>query len=346
MAKKVTMSSASALRLQIEAALAHRIPSALTPVPRGIRPVAPTGVETVDALLDGGLPLGAITEMTGPECSGRTSLALSFVAGITRAGGIGAWVDVSNTFDPESASAAGVGLARLLWVRCGAGLAKAQPPDVFRFVLPEKYWVAPRAKQGVHGGGCGGHPRNETKDMAATMSGWLQPRCAEPQRRVRPQREDFTPPVKAAPQPAQRRAPSGKNWTRIEQALRATDLLLQAGGFAVVVLDMAGLPPENAARVPLATWFRYRAAAERTQASVLLLTQYPCAKSSGELLLRFQPGEVCNDETTVFTGSAYRLEVERRRFKQASQNVLPLRKPPRSANAAEWRGQCSWEGPQ
>ena len=69
------------------------------------------------------------------------------------------------------------------------------------------------------------------------------------------------------------------------------DLLLQAGGFSAIVLDMASIELEHASRVPLATWFRYRAAAERTQACVLLLTQHGCAKSSTELLLRFEPGK-------------------------------------------------------
>ena len=311
-----------------------------------IRPVAPTGVAAVDALLDGGLPVGAITEMAGPECSGRTSLALSFVAGVTRAGRVGAWVDVSNALDPESAAAAGVDLARLLWVRCGAKGEQAQAAG-YRFALPEKYWVAPEAKQGLHGGGCGGHPRNEAKGMAAAVGGWLRPeavapRCAEPQRRERREREVFEPQAQRAAERV-RGGPQTKPWQRMEQALRATDLLLQAGGFSVVVLDMAGLAPEHAARVPMATWFRYRAAAERTQASVLLLTQHACAKSSGELLLRFGAGEDCGDETTVFTGMAHRLEVERRRFGAEAENVVSMRRPPQSVGA-EWRSQCNWAG--
>jgi recombination protein RecA len=344
------MPSASALRLQIETALARRIPSALTPAPKVIRPVAPTGVPAVDALLDGGLPIGAITEMVGPESSGRTSLALSFVAGITRQGNVAAWVDVSNTLDPESAAAAGVDLSRLLWVRCGVAAAQAEPPAAYRFALPEKFLVPPLAIHGLHGGGCGGHPRNEVKGLAEAVTGLLRPeafapRCAEPQRRVRPEREVFEPPALRTIQPVRPRPRAGKPWPRMEQALRATDLLLQAGGFSVVVLDMGSLAPEHVSRVPLATWFRYRAAAERTQASVLLLTQHSCAKSSGELLLRFQPGRACDDEATVFTGSAYRLEVERRRFSQAPTNVVPLRKPPRSVSAAEWRSHCTWAGP-
>lgn len=44
------MRSAATIRLQIEAALAHRISSALTPAARSIRPVAPTGLAEVDVL--------------------------------------------------------------------------------------------------------------------------------------------------------------------------------------------------------------------------------------------------------------------------------------------------------
>src|SRR5271168_1081844 len=138
------MPTASALRAQIEASLAHRIPSALSPAPRITRPVAPTGIPSVDALLDGGLPLGAITEIVGPECSGRTSFALAFLASITQAGKVCAWVDVTDALDPESAAATGVDLSRLLWVRCGiessaanSPQAPAHPGKTFR--LPEKY---------------------------------------------------------------------------------------------------------------------------------------------------------------------------------------------------------------
>ena len=82
-----------------------------------IRSTAQTGVTEVDEVLEGGLPVGAITEMIGPECSGRASLALSFLAHITWAADVCAWIAVSDVFDPESAAAAGVDLSRLLWVR-------------------------------------------------------------------------------------------------------------------------------------------------------------------------------------------------------------------------------------
>src|ERR1700732_2519608 len=102
------MPSATALRDQIEATLAKRIPSALTPAPRIIRLVSPSGIGPVDDLLRGGLPLGAITEITGSESSGRTSFALSFIAQITKTEKVCAWIDVSDTLHPESAAAVGV----------------------------------------------------------------------------------------------------------------------------------------------------------------------------------------------------------------------------------------------
>lgn len=348
-ANTIAMLSASTLRLQIENALSHRIPSVLTLRKRMIRPVAPTGVSEVDELLEGGLPFGAITEIVGPDSSGRTAIALSLLHLLTRAGRVCAWVDVSDTFFPESAAAEGVDLSKLLWARCGVSQSQAKQSPEYKFSLPEKHLVPATIKKGLHGGGCGGHPRNEVRELPDAISGLLRPgaiapRCAEPQRRVRPEGEIFTSQTQFNAPRSNVRTCSSKPWARIEQALRVTDLLLQAGGFSAIVLDMASLSAEHASRVPLATWFRYRAAAERTQAVFLLLTQHSCAKSSGELLLRFQPGKVRDDEATVFTGIEHRLQVERRRFMQESTNVVSLRKPPQSANAAHWKSQTTWAG--
>jgi hypothetical protein len=345
-AKIFAMPSASAIRFQIETALAHRVPSALTPMLRVPRPVAPTGIAAVDDLLEGGLPVGAITEFVGPECSGRTSLALTFLARMTRMGSVCAWIDVCDGMDPESTAATGIDLSRLLWVRCGGS---AEPPRFStRFQFPQKYLAPPQVQKEFHGG-LGPHSQAEVKEPSEAVSDLLRPenfapRCAEPQRRMKPERKDFMP---ISPMPAAKLNPhvrSGKPWRRIEQALRVADLLLQAGGFSAIVLDMAGVAPEYSARVPIPTWFRYRAAAERTQTSLLLLTQHSCAKSSAELLLRFQPGSACDDETTVFTGIEHRLEVEQRRFTQVHANIVPMRKPPQRESDAHWRTRSTWAG--
>jgi recombination protein RecA len=269
--KAKIMSSAAALRSQIEAALADRIPSALTPVAKTIREVTPTGIVGIDAVLDGGLPVGAVTEMIGAECSGRTALALSFVAQVTRAERVCAWIDVSNALSPESAAASGIDLKRLLWVRCGVQPAR-KPASSLQddFALPEKYLTPPAAKSGLHCGGFGPHPRTETKGLSDGVSDLLRrdavaPRCAEPQRKIRVEREIVEPPTL---QPSKRYSPSirtAKPWSKIEQALRVTDLLLQAGGFSAIVLDLGSIAPEHVSRIPLATWFRYGAAAERSR---------------------------------------------------------------------------------
>lgn len=344
------MPSAVIIRHQIEDFLSKRIPCALTPSPRIVRPVAATGIHSLDAVLEGGLPLGAITEVVGPECSGRTAFALSFVAGLTQGAKVCAWVDVSDTLHPESAAASGVDLARLLWVRCGVSAAAHGEPSSHVFSLPKKFLIPPPIKKGLHGGGFGSHPRNEMKGLSESITGFMRPemfapRCAEPQRRVRSPREIFEPaPAQRPVKPSRNPTPVRTPWTRIEQALRVTDLLLQGGGFSAIVLDMGSIAPEYVVRVPLATWFRYRAAAERTQASVLLLTQYPSAKSSVELLLRFKPGDALRDETTVFTGIEHCVEVVRQRFAQASTNVVPLRKPPQRANNAHWKSRTTCAG--
>jgi recombination protein RecA len=352
-AKMLAMPSADMLRHQIEAQLANRIPSALTRASRTIRPVAATGIQAVDDLLEGGLPIGAITEVVGPECSGRTSLALSFLAQMTQTEKVCAWIDVSDTLDPESAAAAGVDLSRLLWVRCGVRTASRRKPTAkLTFSLPEKYLVAPPAKKGLHGGGSGSHPRSEVKGLSDAVSSLLKPeaiapRCAEPQRRERPEKEIFEPSTQrfAVKHNRTTTAPN-RPWNQIEQALSATDLLLQGGGFSAIVLDMGGIAPEHASRVLLSIWFRFRTAAEQTQASILLLTQHSCAKSSAELLLQLHPGNARRDEATVFTGVEHAIEVTRRRFTQTSTNIIPLRKPPQSVTLANWQSRTTWAGPR
>jgi recombination protein RecA len=334
------MSSASALRKQIEATLAHRIPSALTPATRMVRPVAAVGIASVDELLHGGLPMGAVTELVGPECSGRSSLALSFLARMHQAGKVCAWVDVSDCLHPESAAANGVDLSRLLWVRCGvspASHAGSTPPK--QFSLPKEYFVAPPIKRGLHGGGGGPHPRTEVKGMANGVDGFLRPealaaRCAEPQRRIREEPEPVTKSFIAHLTKTTIK-PSCSHAARVDQALRVTDLLLQAGGFGAIVLDLGSIAPEVATRVPLATWFRYRTAAEKTQTSILLLSRHACANSSAALVLRLQPGNASRDELTVFTGMSYRVEAARERF--AAGNVIPMRKQPQRATSAGWQ---------
>ena len=77
-----------------------------------------------------------------------------------------------------------------------------------------------------------------------------------------------------------------------EHALKAADLMGQAGGFGMIVMDLADTPPRTAARISLASWFRLRHAVERTPAALVVLAQTLNAKSCSSLQLEMRPEEV------------------------------------------------------
>jgi hypothetical protein len=82
------------------------------------RDTLPTGIAPLDALTTG-FPRGAISEILGPESSGRTTLVHSLLAASTAKLEICAYIDTDDSFDPVSAAAAGVALSQLVWIRCG-----------------------------------------------------------------------------------------------------------------------------------------------------------------------------------------------------------------------------------
>ncbi len=264
--------SAAALRIEIEHALEHRFPAALTPVPRTIREVAATGVPEIDKLLDGGLPVGAISELTGPDSSGRTSLALAFLAQRTGEGQVCAWVDAGDAFDPESAAASGVGLQRLLWVRCR------------------------------------NFPVHDRAALSAKPLAWRGGRETQP-------------------------------WTRLDQALRATDLLLQAGGFASIVLDLGDTAPQHCNRIPLATWFRFRQAADRARCSLVVLGKAAYAQSSAAVVLECLPLRAEIAGGAVLRGFTF----EARRERAAAAALAPMMTGARKSPASTWSASAAWQ---
>jgi hypothetical protein len=75
---------------------------------------------------------------------------------------------------------------------------------------------------------------------------------------------------------------------RLEQVLRATDLLLESGGFGLIILDLADVPPQAARRIPLTTWFRFRRAVENKSTILLAIEEQPIAGSCSSLLLQLE----------------------------------------------------------
>jgi recombination protein RecA len=153
-----------------------------------------SGLPSLDAIIDG-FPRGAISEIIGPESSGRTTLIHSLLAASTSKFEACAYVDTSDSFDPVSASAAGVALSQLIWIRCASN-------------------------------------------------------------------------------------PS--------HALKAADLLLHAGGFGVVILDLCQLTPRDANRIPISYWYRFRLALENTPTILALIEKQPLAKSCASLMLEMK----------------------------------------------------------
>ncbi len=186
-------SSLAALRSKIELDLRGRVVSPFNYRDRNVFELVSTGIPSLDAVV-GGLPRGTMTEICGPPCSGRTSVLLSALAARTAEGEMCALIDARDSFDPALASAAGVALQQVLWVRC----------------------------------------------------------------------------------------------QNADQALRATDLLIQAGGFGLVAVDLSDIAPKIVRYVPLNAWFRFRRAVEDTSTILMVLEQEANAKTCASLVLRLE----------------------------------------------------------
>ena len=246
--------SACLLKIKIERSLEHTFPAALSSQFRTVCEPAPIGIENLDGLLNGGLPVGAISELTGPDSSGRTSLAFTFIAQRLASGLVCAWVDTADSLDPQSAAACGVHLDSLLWVRCGG----------------------------------------------------------------------------------EKRSDSRPHWARMDQALRAADLLLHVGGFGVIVLDLGNISPEHGSKIPLTTWFRWRQAAERTRCSLIVLGKMPYAQSSAAVVVECASSHAVSAGRRVLQRFEFHAQCRRERQSQFS---AAMRKPPQ----AVWSATTEWD---
>jgi hypothetical protein len=220
----------SALRVR---KLDRTLTTALTPLER-VDPSAllPMDVAALDACLRGGLPRGQLSELAGPRSSGRMTLFLQMVAAATARGEIAAFVDTLDRLDVASASAAGVDLSRLLWIR-----GHDRDPGF-----------------GTRGSGFG------TRDSGLGI------RNSNPESRI---------PDPGSPVPDPR--------SPIDRALKALNLVLQAGGFSVVSIDLADVPPAALRQIPFTTWLRVQRAIEGSDTACVLMSSEPLARSAGGL---------------------------------------------------------------
>jgi recombination protein RecA len=371
----MTMQSRSAaLRQQIESSLASRIPAALSPQAVQAPRLLPIGNESVNALLGGGLPIGGICEFTGPTSAGRTSLALSVLSEATVDSAC-AYIDVSDSLDARSAAAAGVRLKNLLWVRFSEMQVQrpslTQPAHAHNAV-PSRDSAADRSTQhhGIRHPRT--ETKGIDRDLEKMLVQKAQTRLKKmegtpgfPNQRLslaaaseeqvayehfNARRADASDPLRQidrrAADEARERANSpavvkgglrrdAKPWSKLDKALRTADQILLAGGFRVVVLDLASITPEQALRIPSATWYRFSRAAQEGDAILLLLTQEPCARSSAKSVLDCSPRRSMSESIHVFGSMTHTAEVIRQRVANPYGKKAPGR-------AVEWSSTAPW----
>ena len=73
---------------------------------------------------------------------------------------------------------------------------------------------------------------------------------------------------------------------RLEHAFKATDLLLEGGGFGVVALDLGSSSPRDLGRIPSSYWYRFRRAVEATPTVFLVVSAASCVRSAAALILQ------------------------------------------------------------
>ena len=88
----------------------------------------------------------------------------------------------------------------------------------------------------------------------------------------------------------------------LDRAIKALNLVLQAGGFGLVAIDLADVPGPTLRRLPFTTWLRIQRVVEGRDTACVLVTPEPLSRSAGGLTLML-------DSQTVWTGSPERPRV-------------------------------------
>lgn len=90
--------------------------------------------------------------------------------------------------------------------------------------------------------------------------------------------------------------------SRLEHAFKATDLLLQGGGFGLVLLDLGEVPSQDSRRIISSWWYRFRRVVENTASTLVVIAQDTCVRSCASLTLRMISGTDTWATTSVGSG--------------------------------------------
>jgi len=126
------------------------------------------------------------------------------------------------------------------------------------------------------------------------------------------------------------------NQRAMEQALKALGLVLQAGNFGLVVLDLGEAPPDAVRRLPFTSWLRLQRMVAGTQTIGLLAGQAPVSRSAAGLSILLQPSGPGADaagrqvstgarfEGPLFAGLELEARVARARVRASDHVGLPM----------------------
>jgi recombination protein RecA len=103
------------------------------------------------------------------------------------------------------------------------------------------------------------------------------------------------------------------NQRAVEQTVKALSLVLQAGNFGLVVLDVAEAPHDAIRRLPFTTWLRLQRMVEGTQTACVLVGTESMARSSAGLTLRLGAGAAGRFRGRLFEGLTVTASVARAR---------------------------------
>jgi hypothetical protein len=71
----------------------------------------------------------------------------------------------------------------------------------------------------------------------------------------------------------------------VEQAFKATDILIHNGELKLIIVDLSGVAERQIRKIPLTTWHRFSRAAEKASITLIFLTSVPAAQSCTNLKL-------------------------------------------------------------
>jgi hypothetical protein len=108
----------------------------------------------------------------------------------------------------------------------------------------------------------------------------------------------------------------------VEQALKAADLLVHAGGWGVIVMDLTGIASPVVRRIPMSWWYRFRRAVEHTPTSFVVVETAPYVRNCAVMSVEFQPAPA------IWSGEDRRFRV----LRGIGVRAVP-RKPVRSRDA-------------